>query len=271
MTNNIHSTSIISETAILGKNITIGPFCIIGPMVELGDNIVIHSHVVIAGRTKIGNNNVIFPFASIGHAPQDLKFQNEDSEVIIGENNVIREYVTIQPGTAGDQLRTKIGNNCLLMVGTHIAHDCLVGNNVIFANMATLAGHVSIGDFTVLGGLSAVHQHVRIGEHVMVGGLTAVLRDVAPFAMVSSTDRAEINGLNLVGLRRRGFEKSDIYILQSAFNKIFFQSKKPISEAIQDVKLEHGENNFVRQVISFLEGETSRSFTTANYSKSTEE
>lgn len=263
---NIHSSAIISEEAILGKNVKIGPFCIIGPKVKLGDNVVLHSHIVLEGKTTIGNNNVIFPFASIGHAPQDLKFQNEDSEVIIGDNNIIREYVTIQPGTIGDKMKTIIGNNCLLMVGTHIAHDCIVGNNVICANMATIAGHVSIGDFTVLGGLSAVHQHVRIGEHVMVGGLTAVLRDVAPFAMVSS-DRSEISGLNLVGLKRRGIEKSDIFTLQKAFNKIFFTENLSMLDAIKEVRQEYGENIFVKQLLEFMELESKRSYTTANYKR----
>ncbi len=265
----IHPSSIISKEATLGKNVKIGPFCIIGPKVKIGDNVVIHSHIVIEGKTTIGNNNIIFPFASIGHAPQDLKFQNEDSEVIIGDNNVIREYVTIQPGTIGDRMKTIVGNNGLFMVGTHIAHDCIVGNNVICANMATLAGHVSVGDFTVLGGLSAVHQHVRIGEHVMVGGLTAVLRDVAPFAMVSS-DRAEISGMNLVGLKRRGFEKGDILTLQKAFNKIFFEEKSNISEALSEVKQEYGENILVGQLIEFMEQESKRSYTIANYRKSKE-
>lgn len=263
MNNNIHSSSVISEKAKIGKNVKIGPFCLVGPDVILADGVTLHSHVVIEGRTSIGKNTVVFPFASIGHVPQDLKYNNEESTTEIGENNLIREYVTIQPGTTGGRMKTVIGNNCLLMAGTHIAHDCLVGNNVIFANLATLAGHVIIEDYVVMGGLSAVHQYVRIGESAMIGGCTPVIRDVAPFAAVTS-ERSGIEGMNLLGLKRRGFDKEDILNLQKAFKKIFFENDGDMKQAIVSVTEGFSGNILVKQLLDFMNAETSRSFTTAN-------
>lgn len=257
--NNISDLSVISKKASIGNNVSIGPFCVIGDDVILEDNVSLQSHVVITGKTRVGAGTAIFPYASIGQDPQDLKFKGEDAEVIIGKNNVIREYVTIQKGTESGGMKTVIGDNNLLMVGTHIAHDCLVGNNVIFANVATLAGHVVIEDHVVIGGLSAVHQYVRIGEHAMIGGCTAVIRDVVPFATVTS-ERSGISGINLLGLKRRGFQREDITQLQKAFDEIFFENNTDLKTALEKVKSQNNSET-VSILIKFLESESKRSFT----------
>ena len=211
----IHPTAIVEAGATLGDDVSVGPFSVIGPEVELGAGAVVEAHVVIGGRTRIGPRTHIFPFASIGLKPQDLKYKGETSELVIGADNQIREHVTMNPGTEGGGLVTRVGNNCLFMVGAHVAHDCQVGNNVIMANNATLAGHVMVGDNAIIGGLSAVHQFVRIGRHAMVGGMSGVEQDVIPFGSVMG-DRAHLQGLNLVGLKRHGFEREDIHTLRNA-------------------------------------------------------
>ena len=183
MSNKIHNTAIIEDGAIIGNDVEIGPFCVIGKNVKIGDGCILKSHVVIEGWTTIGKNNKIYPFAAIGQQPQDLKFEGEKSEIIIGDNNSIREHCTIHPGTNGDNLLTKIGNNNLLMVNTHIAHDCMIGNNCVIANNATLAGHVHIGNNVVLGGLCAIHQKVKIGDGAMLGGMSGLGEDLIPYGM----------------------------------------------------------------------------------------
>lgn len=262
MNQDIHPSSVIEKGAVIGKNVKIGPFCLIGGNVVLGDNVQLHSHICVEGRTKIGENTRVFPFASIGHVPQDLKYKGEESTVQIGKNNTIREYVTIQPGTEGGAMTTIVGDNNLLMAGVHIAHDCIIGNNCIFANLATLAGHVVVGDYTVIGGLAAIHQNVRIGQSAMIGGLSPVARDVAPFATINA-ERASVEGMNILGLKRRGYDKEDIITLQKAFKKIFFDNEGNITEAIEFANNEHGANPLVRQLIDFLKTESLRSFTTA--------
>ena len=202
MTKKIHPSAVVSSKAQIGDNVEIGPFCVVGDDVKIGEGTILKSHVVVEGDTVIGKNNIIFPFASIGLEPQDLKFKGEKSRVEIGDNNKIREHVTIHLGTQDGAMVTKIGSNCLLMVGVHIAHDCVVGNHVIFANNATLAGHVEVGDHVVIGGLSAVHQFVRIGAGAMIGGMSGVESDVFPNGLVMG-ERASLAGLNLVGLKRR--------------------------------------------------------------------
>ena len=176
----IHPTAIVEEGAKLGTGVRIGPYCTIGPDVELGEGVALVSHVVLAGRTRIGPNTRIYPFASIGHPPQDLKYKGEASSLEIGSNNIIREYVTMSPGTEGGGMVTRVANNCLFMVGAHVAHDCQIGHHVIMANNATLAGHVDVGDYAILGGLAAVHQFVRIGRHAMIGGMSGVEHDIIP-------------------------------------------------------------------------------------------
>ena len=220
MKNIIHKTAIIDKKIKLGKNVAIGPYSVIGPHVQIRNNVKIHSQVNIQGHTVIDEGTEIFPFASIGTMPQDLKYHGEKTKLIIGKKNVIREHVTINPGTKGGGSITKIGNNCLLMVGSHVAHDCSLGNDIIMVNNATLAGHVKIEDFAIIGGLSAVHQYVRIGKHAMVGGMSGVENDVIPYGSVMG-NRAYLSGLNIVGLKRRGFNRKQIHDLRTAFRLIF--------------------------------------------------
>ena len=207
----IHSSSVISKKAKIGKNVKIGPFCYVGDYVELHDDIELISNVHVEGNTTIGKETKIFPFASIGTSPQDLKYKNEPNSLVIGEKNIIREYVTINPGTIGGGGKTIIGNNCLFMISSHVAHDCNVGNNVIIANNVPLGGHVTIEDNVVIGGNSAVQQFTRIGRLAMIGGMTGVLKDVAPFSL-SIGNRNYFQGLNLIGLRRKNYENKKIFI-----------------------------------------------------------
>lgn len=199
----IHPTAVIDSAAKIGKNVKIGPYCCIGANVEIGDGVELKAHVVIDGQTSIGADSKFFPFASIGLPPQDLKYSGEKSTLTIGERNIIREYVTMNPGTEGGGLETRVGDDNLFMVGAHVAHDCIVGNNVIMANNATLAGHVMVDDYAIIGGLAAVHQFCRIGRHAMIGGMSGVENDIIPYASVLG-GRAWLSGLNLVGLKRRG-------------------------------------------------------------------
>ena len=254
----IDKNCIIHPNAKLGNNLSVGPFSLIGENVSIGDNAKIHSHVVVTGNTIIDSNSEIFPFSSIGSIPQDLKYDGEKSYIHIGRNIKIREHVTINPGTSGGGGITSIGDNCLLMVGTHIAHDCKVGNNVIFANNATLAGHVEIGDNAVIGGLSAIHQFVRIGEGAMIGGMTGVVSDVIPFGSVIG-NRARLSGLNLIGLKRNNINPEEIKALRNLYKKVFKSKDKNFRERLNDLKL--GTKNFkcIEKVISFLNQDTSRS------------
>ena len=217
----IHSTAIVEDGATLGAGVKIGPFCIVGPDVTLGDEVELISHVTVAGHTRIGARTRIWPFASVGHQPQDLKYAGEVSYLEIGEDNMIREHATLNPWTSGGGLHTRVGNKCLFMMGSHVGHDCLVGNGVILANNATLAGHVEIDDFVILGGLSAVQQFTRVGKHVMVGGMSGVENDVIPFGSVIG-NRASLGGLNLIGLKRRGFDRQTIHSLREAYRALFF-------------------------------------------------
>ena len=253
----IDKNCIIHPNAKLGKHLSVGPFSLIGENVSIGDNAKIHSHVVITGNTTIDSNSEIFPFSSIGSIPQDLKYDGEKSYIYIGKNIKIREHVTINPGTSGGGGITSIGNNCLLMVGTHIAHDCKVGNNVIFANNATLAGHVEIGDNAIIGGLSAIHQFVRIGEGAMIGGMTGVVSDVIPFGSVIG-NRARLSGLNLIGLKRSKIKPEEIKALRSLYKQVFKSKDKNFRERLSDLKLAR---NFkcIEKVINFLNQDTSRS------------
>lgn len=245
----IHPTAIIQDGAKIGVGCHIGPYCVIGAKVVLGDRCTLHSHVVIEGNTTIGDECEIFPFASLGHKPQDLKFKGEDSRLVIGKRNMIREYVTMQAGTAADRMETTIGDNCLFMASTHVAHDCILGNNVILANCATLAGHVIVGDFAFIGGLSAVQQRVRIGHNAMIGGMSGVENDVIPYGLVMG-ERASLAGLNFVGLERRGFEKSEVQILRSAY-KSLFEGDGTLAQRIEQVA-SNPANILVENVVKFL-------------------
>ena len=219
----IHKSSVIDSKAKIGKNVKIGPFCFIGANVQLDDGVELISNVHIEGSTKIGKETKIYPFASIGTAPQDLKYKGEDNSLEIGENNVIREYVTINPGTAGGGSKTVVGNNCLFMISSHVAHDCKIGNNVVIANNVPLGGHVTIEDSVIIGGNSAVQQFTRIGRLAMIGGMTGVLKDVIPFGL-SFGNRNYLKGINLIGLRRKKYDNKKIMELDQAYKKIFSSS-----------------------------------------------
>jgi len=253
---NIHPTAIVNKGAQIGKGVKIGAFCVIGSDVVLEDDVQLHSHVVVEGHTHIGERTQIFPFASIGHVPQDLKFKGEKSRLEIGKNNMIREHVTMNPGTEGGGMLTKIGDNCLFMMASHVAHDCDVGNNVILANNATLAGHVHVGDFAIIGGLSAVHQFVRIGHHAMIGGMSGIENDVIPYGQANG-ERASLSGLNLVGLKRRGFSREDIHSLRSAY-RMLFSPEGTLAERTEDVAELFKDHKAVSDVLDFMRVESSR-------------
>lgn len=240
MTDLIHPTAIIHPKAVLGENVRVGPYSVVGEHVALGDNVTLHSHVVVDGHTTIGENTRVFPFASIGHAPQDLKYHGEPSRLSIGKNNTIREHVTMNPGTETGGMETRVGDNGLFMMACHIAHDCILGSNIIMANNATLGGHVHVGDFAFIGGLAAVHQFVRIGSHAVIGGMSGVENDVIPYGRVKG-ERAFLAGLNLIGLERRGFSKDDIRVLQKAYNQLF------ADDGTLEQRLEQVEKDFAGQ------------------------
>ena len=255
----IDKTAIIDSKAKISSNVKIGPYTVIGPNVQIGDGTLIHSHVNISGNTLIGKGNKIYPFASIGNDPQDLKFNGEETKLLIGDNNTIREYVTINPGTVGGGGLTKIGSNCLLMISSHVAHDCLVGNNVIIANNVPLGGHAIIEDNVVIGGNSAVQQFTRIGKMAMIGGMTGVLHDVIPYGL-STGNRNSLQGLNLIGLRRAKFENKDILGLSEAYKKIF--ATKNFSENISKLNGSFQDNPLVKNVIEFITKDKKRSICT---------
>ena len=251
----IHKSSVIDSRAKISKNVRIGPFCFIGPNVFLDENVELVSNVHIEGYTKIGKGTRVFPFASIGTQPQDLKFKGEKNNLDIGENNLIREYVTINPGTEGGGSETKIGNNCLFMISSHVAHDCKIGNNVIIANNVPLGGHVTIEDSVVIGGNSAVQQFTRIGRLAMIGGMTGVLKDVIPFGL-SIGNRNHLQGLNLIGLRRKKYDNQKIIGLSKAYKEIF--ASKNLHENLSKINDEHKGNELVNEVITFIEKDKKR-------------
>ena len=255
----IHKTAIVDSKAKISSSVNIGPYCVIGPNVEINENVKIHSHVNISGNTKIGKGNKIYPFASIGNDPQDLKYNGEETKLIIGDNNKIREYVTINPGTEGGGGLTKIGNDCLFMISSHVAHDCQVGNNVIIANNVPLGGHAIIEDNVVIGGNSAVQQFTRIGKMAMVGGMTGVLHDVIPYGL-SIGNRNYLQGLNLIGLRRANFNNKDILGLTEAYKEIF--ATKNLSDNLSKLNGEFKENTLVKDVIKFITKDKKRSICT---------
>ena len=255
----IHKTAIIDPKTKISSNVTIGAYSVVGPDVEIDENTIIHSHVVIFGNTKIGKNNKIYPFASIGSDPQDLKYDGEETKLIIGDNNTIREYVTINPGTINDGGKTIIGNNCLLMISSHVAHDCLIGNNVIIANNVPLGGHVIVEDNVIIGGNSAVQQFTRIGKMAMIGGMTGVLNDVIPYGL-STGNRNVLQGINLIGLRRAKFENKEILGLSDAYKEIF--ASKHLAENISKLNGSFRENLLVKEVIEFITKDKKRSICT---------
>ena len=251
----IHKSNVIDPKAKIGKNVKIGPYCFIGPEVQLGDDVELLSNVHIEGNTKVGRGTKIYPFASIGTAPQDLKYHGESNSLEIGENNVIREYVTINPGTVGGGSKTTVGNNCLLMISSHVAHDCKIGNNVVIANNVPLGGHVTIEDSVIIGGNSAVQQFTRIGRLAMIGGMTGVLKDVIPFGL-SFGNRNYLKGINLIGLRRKKYDNKKIIELDKAYKKIF--SSANLQESISKINGEYKGNELVQEVTKFIEKDKKR-------------
>jgi UDP-N-acetylglucosamine acyltransferase len=260
----IHPTSIVDSKAKVSKSAKIGPYSIIGENVEIEDNVEISSHVNVVGETKIGEGTKIFPFASIGTVPQDLKFKGELTKLIIGKNNTIREYVTINPGTESGGKITSIGNNCLLMISSHVAHDCRIGNNVIIANNVPLGGHVTIEDSVIIGGNSAVQQFTRIGRLAMIGGMTGVLNDVIPFGL-SFGNRNYLKGLNLIGLRRNKYENKSIIELGEAYKKIF--SSTNLHENLNKINGEYKNNKLVNEITNFISRDKKRPICTPLKSK----
>ena len=251
----IHNSSVIDKGAKIGQKVKIGPFCYVGPHVTIFDGAELISNVHIEGNTKIGKGTKIFPFASIGTQPQDLKYKGESNSLEIGENNMIREYVTINPGTSGGGNKTIVGNNCLFMISSHIAHDCKVGNNVVIANNVPLGGHATIEDSVVIGGNSAVQQFTRIGRLAMIGGMTGVLKDVIPFGL-SFGNRNYLKGINLIGLRRKKYDNKKIIELDKAYKKIF--SSKNLHENLGKINGEYKENELVQEVTKFIEKDKKR-------------
>jgi UDP-N-acetylglucosamine acyltransferase len=251
----IHKSSVIDAQAKISNNVKIGPFCYIGPEVQISENVELISNVHLEGNTKIGSGTKIFPFASIGTQPQDLKYNNEKNSTIIGKNNIIREYVTINPGTDGGGNKTIIGDDCLFMISSHVAHDCKIGNNVIIANNVPLGGHVTIEDSVIIGGNSAVQQFTRIGRLAMIGGMTGVLKDVIPFGL-SIGNRNYLQGINLIGLRRKKYENQKIIGLDRAYKEIF--SSKTLYENLSKINGEYKDNELVKEVITFIEKDKKR-------------
>jgi len=252
----IHPTAIVEPGATIGDGVEIGPYCTVGQDVTLGDAVKLHSHVVVAGLTTIGAQTAIYPFASIGTQPQDLKYKGEASRLIIGARNQIREHVTMNPGTEGGNMETRVGDDCLFMIASHVAHDCIIGNHVIMANNATLGGHVEVGDYAIIGGLAAVHQFVRIGAHSMIGGMSGIEQDLIPYGSAMG-ERARLRGLNLVGLQRRNFSRDDIHMLRTAYRLLFAQ-EGTLAERIEDVIELYGESGPVMEVVEFIRAATSR-------------
>lgn len=256
MTTTIHPTAIVESSVQLGENVYIGPFCHLSGDVQLADRVKLMSHVVVAGRTFIGEGSEVYPFASLGHRPQDLKYHGEASTLIIGARNMIREYVTMQPGTEGGGMKTVVGDDGLFMAGSHVAHDCFIGNHVILANNATLAGHVIVEDYVIIGGLSAVLQFVRIGRHAIVGGMSGVAHDVLPFAAVKG-EQAFLSGLNLIGLRRRGMQREDIYSLKKAY-ELLFTDVGTLEERVNRLA-EQAQSEYIEDLVRFLRGNAKHS------------
>jgi UDP-N-acetylglucosamine acyltransferase len=246
----IHSTALVSAKAELDSDVEVGPYSVIGPGVKIGKGTKIHAHVVIEGRTTVGENNTVFQFASVGSIPQDLKYRGEPSQLIIGNHNTVREFVSLNPGTSGGGMVTRVGDHNLLMMYCHIAHDCSLGNRNIVANGATLGGHVVIEDFVIVGGLVGIHQFVKVGSGALVGAGSMVSKDVPPFCTAAG-DRAKLHGLNVEGLRRRGVDKTKIDLIRRAY-RLIFQSKLKTQDALARVRAEIPYSIEVEQLVTFI-------------------
>ncbi len=262
----IHPTAIVESGAKLGAGVKIGPYCMVGPEVTLGDGCELISHAVVAGRTTIGPRTRIFPFASIGHQPQDLKYRGEPSTLTIGADCIIREGVTMNPGTEGGGLETVVGNGCAFLANSHVGHDCHVGNHVIFSNNVMLAGHCTIGDYAILGGGAAVIQFARVGAHSFLGGMSGLENDLIPYGMALG-NRAFLSGLNIVGLQRRGFSRETIHDLRRAY-RLLFAAEGTLKERVDDVAAEFADHALVQEIVAFIRAGGKRSLCTPRDSES---
>jgi UDP-N-acetylglucosamine acyltransferase len=253
----VHATAIVEDGARLGEGVRIGPFCIVGSQAELGDEVELESHVVVTGRTSIGPKTRVFPFASIGHQPQDLKYKGEPSTLAVGSECIIREGVTLNPGTEGGGMETVIGNRCAFLANSHVGHDCHVGDSVIFSNNVMLAGHVSVGDYAILGGGAAVIQFARVGAHSFLGGMSGLENDLIPYGMALG-NRAHLSGLNIIGLQRRGFSREDIHALRRAYRALF-ADEGTLVERLADVEGEFKGHPIVEEIVAFIRAGGKRS------------
>lgn len=267
MANTIHPLAVVDPAATLGDNITIGPFCTVGPEVVLGDGVHLISHVSVRGITKIGAGTRVFPFASLGAEPQDLKFKGERSSLEIGARCMIREGVTMNAGTEGGGLVTRVGDDCAFLAYSHVAHDCIVGNNVIFSNNVMLAGHCKVEDFVIIGGGAGVHQFVRIGHHAFIGAMSGIANDVIPYGMAVGDNRqAQLSGLNIVGLKRRGFSLEQIHELRRAY-RLLFAPEGTLQERVEDVAAEFDSHPLIHEILDFIRAGGSRAICTPRESK----
>jgi UDP-N-acetylglucosamine acyltransferase len=246
----VHPTAIVAPGAKLHATVEVGPYAVIGPQVTIGAGTLVGPHAVIDGRTRLGERNKVFQFASVGAQPQDLKYAGEDSALEIGDENLIREFTTLHKGTTGGGGVTRIGNGNLFMAYAHVAHDCQVGNGCVFANAATLGGHVEIGDHVILGGLAAVHQFTRVGRHAFIAGGSMVVMDVPPFCTAQG-DRAELAGINSIGLARHGFSEDQIGRVKEAY-RILFRSKLPLEEAVERLRTDLGDQSEIQTLLAFI-------------------
>jgi UDP-N-acetylglucosamine acyltransferase len=253
----VHATAIVEPGAKLGAGVRIGPYCHVGKDVALADGVELVSHVVVAGRTTIGARTRVFPFASIGHQPQDLKYKGEPSTLTVGSDCLIREGVTMNPGTEGGGMQTVIGDRCAFLANSHVGHDCKVGNQVIFSNNVMLAGHCTIGDFAILGGGAAVIQFARVGAHAFLGGMSGLENDLIPYGMALG-NRAHLSGLNIIGLQRRGFSRDDIHNLRRAY-RLLFADEGTLVERLDDVEKEFAGHPIVKEIVAFIRAGGKRS------------
>lgn len=257
----IHPSAVVEDGARLGEGVSIGPFCHVGPQAVLGDGVVLKSHVVVAGRTSVGARTQIFPFASVGHQAQDLKYRGEDATLTVGTDCIIREGVTLNPGTEGGGLETVIGNRCAFLANSHVGHDSRLGDGVILSNNVMIAGHVTVGNNVIFGGGAAAIQFTRVGDHAFVGGLAGLENDLIPFGMVMG-NRARLMGLNLVGLKRHGFSREDIHALRNAYKELFESAEGTLRQRAEQVAAAYEGVALVRRVTDFILVETDRRFCT---------
>lgn len=252
----VHPTAVVDPKAQIGDDVSIGPFCVIGPNVTLGARTKLMSHVVIDGVTTLGEDNVVYPFATLGGPPQHTAHKGEPTQLVIGDRNLIREHATMNTGTVGGGGVTRVGSDGLYMIESHVGHDCIVGDQVILTKQATLGGHCEVGDFVIVGGLAAVHQRTRVGRHAMIGGLAAVVKDVIPYGSVWG-NHAHLEGLNLLGLKRRGFSRETINAMRAAY-RMLFANEGTFNERLEDTVETYASCPEVMEIVDFIRADASR-------------